>query len=264
MAKVDNTRPDPREAELVEEMTLDAMEYIHGKGTKTLVDMLKNSTEQSATLASFAYMVVRQAAEKHQATATVEMDMDMLMGVATETIDMAYEVAEAAGQVIPGSDVKRGKEDTLLKLTVMHGENIKGDQPDYTPEQKQAAATDLRDYMSDGGTQKAFNYLNTRAKQEGLNPLDMMRAGNEAALGSKHPISDAVKKGIAGLQKARSEPMPDTPPLMGGPRTDPVPAPMPEEESALMPPQGEGIVPSGMPPEEDPNAEIAPPPERRY
>ena len=188
-------RADPREAELVEDMILDSMDYIFGKGSEAILEMMESSTDTSQSIATAAYKVVRSTAEKHKATAQVEMDMDMMLGVATECIDMVTEVAETSNQIIKGVNVQQIKEDALLKLTTLHGQQMEGEEG-FTEEQQQMAATDLRDYMSDGGTQKGFDYVNKRATAEGLNPNDMMRAGNEAVFGTKEPVADAVAKGL--------------------------------------------------------------------
>ena len=277
---------DPREAELVEAMILDGMEYIHGKGSQEIVKALETSTDTSATMAAIVYKVVKGVADRNAKTSQVEMDMDMMLGVTTEIIDMTVEVAEAAQQIMPGSNVDQLKEDTLLRVTALHGEQLEGEDG-FTPEQKDAASRDLRDYMSDGGTQKAFDYVNNRAKAEGLNPQDMMRAGNEAALGSKNPVSDAVTDALrarTGLMDTAGKLAPVAGAALEaagqpdefrnvdyyGTSKD---GPVGEGRNALMGPPpnmpdplptGEGIVPSGMnyPPPQDPNAEIAPPPNR--
>jgi len=247
MPRHDNTPVDPREGELVEAMILDSMEYIHGKGSKDIVKLLGESDNTSQTMATIAYKVVRGVAEKNKATAQVEMDMDMLMGVATEAIDMITEVAQSANEIGAGPEVERLKEDTLLKMTVMHGEQL----GEINPEQRQAAATDLRDYMSDGGTQKAFDYINTRAKEEGLNPNDMMRAGNEAATGYKNPIRDKLAEGISrGLM---GQPVEDAPATT----VNDQPVPGPAEAPGQQPPAGGLMAAQTAPP---PAQQLAPPP----
>lgn len=265
---------DPREAALVEDMIMDAMEYIHGKGSNEIVKSLENSTDTAATMAAISYKVVKGVADKRAKSAQVEMDMDMLMGVATEVIDMTTEVAQAAEQIIPGTNQTQLKEDTLLRLTALHGEQLEGE-GGFAPEMKEAAKTDMRDYMSDGGTQKAFDYVNQRAKAEGLNPKDMMRVGNEAALGSKNPLSDAITEGLKpkdGLMDGA--PVPEQaaplgadqgpPPTMGaGHQVQPdqglMDTPPPNMPNPL--PTGPGIAqpPGQLPPQEDPNAALLPP-----
>ena len=106
---------------------------------------------------------------------------------------MITEVAKTGDQLVKGVNVQQIKEDALLKLTALHGQQIEGEEG-FTTEQQEAAAIDMRDYMSDGGTQKAFDYVNKRATAEGLNPNDMMRSGNEAVFGTKEPVADAVTK----------------------------------------------------------------------
>ena len=248
---------DPREAELVEAMIMDSMEYIHGKGSQEIVKALETSIDAADVAAAIAYKVVKGVADKNAGMARIEMDMDMLMGVATEAIDRVGEVAEAAGQIIPGTNTDQFREDTLLRLTVLHGEQLEGEEG-FTPEQKRAASTDLRDYMSDGGTQKAFDYINGRAKSEGLNPQDMMRAGNEAALGSKNPLSDAITDSLkeqTGLMASPAAAQPGQVPnsgpgLMGG--APDMPNPLPTGPGIAQPP-------GQYPPQEDPNAALLPP-----
>ncbi len=255
---------DGREAEVVEDMILDAMEYIHGKGTEEIVKALKTSTDMTTSLSAIAYKVVRGVAEKNKATSRVAFDMDMMMGVATEAIDMLMEVAEASNQVLPGANMDRIREDTLLKMTMLHGEQL-GEPSD---EQKGSAQADLRDYMSDGGTQKAFDYINTRAKEEGLNPNDMMRAGNELAFGTKHPLAAAVQERTGRVKPSPLMPAQVPPALTEAPQAAPLP-PGHEGRPPLMPdplPTGPGIGQgeSRFPPPQDPNAALSPIPERRY
>lgn len=238
-------RPDPREVELVDNMRLDALEYIHGTAFEQIKDLLTKSKNPPDTMATIAYKAVRGVAEKNKATATIEMDMDMMMGVMTDTIDMVTEVAEAAGQVPPGTNVQQLKEDTLLKATVMHGEQV-----ERTPENKAAAATDLRDYTADRGTDKAFNYVNQRAKAEGIDPQSMVRSGNELLYGSVNPVEDKLKDGVKRglMDQAREAPPPGYADSMGEP---PPPAEGLMGEEHLVPPQmpaelptGEGLLPS--------------------
>lgn len=270
-AKQQTTPVDPREAELVEDMTLDVMDYIYGKGADKIVEFLSSSVNTSQTMATVVYKAVRSAAEKRKASAQVEMDMDMMLGVTTAAVDMVAEVAQASGQIMQGSNVQQLKEDTLLRTVVLHGEQL-----ERTPEQREMAMRDLRDYMSDDGAQKALNYVNRRAQTEGLNPKDMERAGNEAFFGTQTPSKDALGAGIKrGLMQKHGMPEPPPPP----PEADGVPVPSatdaPPQEPGIMGqgemlpaqapnplPTGSGIAPApgGFPPLEDPNAEIAPAP----
>lgn len=199
MAEKNKPQPiDSREAELVEEMRLDVMDWIHGKASEGIVKSYKESTDTALTTGALAYKATKIAATNQQRFARAEMDMDMMLGVVTEAIDMLTEVAETAKVIPPGTDMTRLREDSLLRATTIHGETLEntGPQKGFSPDQKAAAQADLRDYMSDGGTQKAFDYVNRRAHADGQNPYDMMRAGNEAVFGAKHPLRDGIKKGL--------------------------------------------------------------------
>lgn len=222
MAKPQPQQTDPREAEMVEDMRLDVMDYIFGRASDGVRKTLTESTNTSASIGAIAYKATAIAAEKAQETAQVEMDMDMMLGVVTDAIDMTVEVAEAA-QVLPkGSDLARIREDSLLQATVIHGQTLEnsGTQKGFSEEQKMQAQADMRDYMSDGGTQKAFDYVNARAKSEGMNPYDMMRAGNEAALGNKHPLQDGITKGLMSQQPMQNPPELPTKEGPAGPSPD--------------------------------------------
>ena len=271
-----SSKVDSRELELVEDMQADVLEYIHGVGTEQIINLLDESVNTSETMAVIAYKAVRGVAEKHKATARVEMDMDMMLGVTTDAIDMIVEVAEAAGQVHKTMNIQQLKEDTLLRTTVMHGEQVP-----QTEENRQRAATDLRDYVADGAD-KAFDYVNKRAQAEGINPQNMVRAGNEMLYGTRTPVEDKLKEGVRkGLmdQQAAADPgaVMDDPQLYGPrPEAPPqdMPMPPPPQEQGIMGqgqaapaqmpaelPTGQGLVPSEQqfPPMEDPNPALLPP-----
>lgn len=274
--KQPQTPTDPREAQIVEDMTLDAMDYIFGKGADKITELLGTSTNTSQTMATVVYKAVRSAAERRKVTAQVNMDMDMMLGVTTAAVDMVAELAGASGQIMQGSNVDQLKHDTLLRTVVLHGEQL-----ERTPEQKEQAMTDLRDYMSDSGAQNALDYVNRRASAEGLNPKDMERAGNEAFFGTQTPSKDALAGGIKRglMQQAGMPEPPAAPPEVNGqpaPSATDAPPPPPQEQGIMgqgdMPPAqapdplptGPGIAPApgGPPPPQDPNAEIAPAPGR--
>lgn len=302
----EQTPVDPREAEVVENMKLDVMDYLYGRGFDGVVESLSSTTDTTAAMATIAYRAVRGAAEKNKATAQVEMDMDMMLGVATEAIDMITEVAQASDQLVPGANTMRIKEDALLKMTALHGEQMTAEGK-LTPEVKEQARTDMRDYMNSPGVDKAFAYVNDRASAEGVNPNDMIRAGNELVIGQRRPLQVAVKQGLMGQQMALGNmrgaerdaqaaldaqptevpeganpardayggimdqgrsppppmgsnhaPMPERYKVGGQPRTGPLPQ-MPDPM-----PTGEALIPSGLPPAEDPNAALIPPTDGRY
>lgn len=257
---------DPRETELFDKMVLDTMEYIHGVATEEIVKVLENSVDTVRSMATIAYKAVRGVAEKNQATAQIEMDMDMMMGLTAETIEMVEEIVVASGQMPQGANSEQMRQDTMLRVAVLHGEQLES--AGFTDEQRQMAETDLRDYMSDAGMDKAFNYINDRAKSEGVNPEDMKRAGNEMVFGSRRPIHEAIKIGLgkqtaplmtgASMKAAPMSPE-EVPPLPPEPTQEPAPlmGSPPQPPNPL--PTGEGLVPSGLPPAAAPNEEIAPP-----
>ena len=262
--ETDGKPPDPQEAELVEDMQMDVMDYIFGRGTDGIVRMLKESTNTSESMATAAYKAVRLSAEKHKATASIAMDMDMMLGVSTSAVEMMMEVAEAAGQVDAGTNKRNLQDDTLMRMVVMHGETV-----ERTPERKSAAMTDLRDYLKDDGAQKAFDYVNKRAKDEGLSTDDMQRRGNQMLYGTKTPVEDKLKAGmkkglmdqqdqaVGGLQPtAQPDTTPEPPQVPPGSAQQPMaqPDPMAQPQPAPMAqPQGQGsLMGSAVPPQQRP------------
>jgi hypothetical protein len=207
----DTTSPDPREAEVVEAMILDSMEYIHGKGFEPIVKELKTAADPAATMATIAYKCVRGVAEKNKATAQVDMDMDMMMGVTTECIDMVVEVAEAANEIPRGTNVEQLKQDTLLRVTALHGDTLEQAEGGFTDDMKLSAQADMRDYIDSPGAQKALDYVNERAAAEGLNPNAMMRQGQEMLiekdaivgvnLPRRTPVAEGVQQGLMQQQQ---------------------------------------------------------------
>ena len=119
--KDDGQPPDPREAALVEDMTLDVYEYIYGDAWEEIQKQMEESTNTRQTMATIVYKAVSTSAENRKQTAVVEMDMDMMLGVATSAVDMVTEIAQAHGQIMEGSDIQTLKEDTLMSTVVMHG-----------------------------------------------------------------------------------------------------------------------------------------------
>ena len=122
----------------------------------------------------------------------MDITMDMAMGLATGIIDMLMEIQE---RINPGmsenTNTQRLREDTLLKTTMLHGEQM-GD----APETKEEAQSMLRGLMEDGTVDRAFGYVNRRANEEGLNVDDMMRRGNEMLTGQRRPVTGAIEEAL--------------------------------------------------------------------
>ena len=201
---------DSPEGLLLDQLVAEAVEYVHVKARDQVVDALRKTDNTAATMGAITYKMSRGLLEKHRERGlNFDIDMNLAMGLATETIDMLGEVVE---RVNPNAamNLDKVKEDALLHTVALHGEQLdKEDNPEVRAQAKAA----MRGYMQDGSVDAAFGYMNQRASVEGLNTNDMMRQGGEMAKASmgkqaqRHPIAAGVEQGLSGAQ---------APPLMGG------------------------------------------------
>ena len=236
-------------------MVAEAVEYVHVKNPEGVVKALNSAEDTAQTIGAITYKITRGLLEKHQKQGlTFDVDMDLAMGLATETVDILTEVAE---RVNPNANMgtDKLKHDALLHATALHGEQYTKEHGD-TEQTRTEARTQMRDYMQQGATDVAFDYINKRAESEGLNTNDMMRAGNKVLTGGKKPLASAVEQGVQTQQEAAP------PPVMGQPQeelgveldrneplsTNPPPAPLTPEmgpeldrNGPLMPQPQEGM-----------------------
>lgn len=174
----------------LDQLIAEAIDYIHGKGRDAIIEQLDNSDDTSGTMAAITYKVSKALLERHKKDRSLDITMDLAMGLATEVIDMQVEMLERMNPGLTNNtNVNRLREDALLKTTIMHGEQL---EKEGGPSLKDDARVMLADFIRDGTADNAFQYVNKRANQEGLNVDDMMRKGNEMLTGKRRPIAAAV------------------------------------------------------------------------
>lgn len=237
---------DSPEGELLDQMVAEAVEYVHVRAKPEVIETLRKTDNTSATMGALTYKISRGLLERHrEAGLNFEVDMNLAMGLATETLDILGEVAE---RVNPDAamNIDRVKQDALLHTVSLHGKQLdKEDDPRIREEAKVA----LRNYMADGSTDMAFNYINQRAKSDGLNTNDMKRRGSQMAMDSMQKSAGAKNKLAAGVQAGLAPP----PPVEG------IPPPMTDAPPQGMPPPPQGQAPPLM---STPQQGMAPPPQQ--
>lgn len=188
------------EADFINSMVAEAVDYVHGENRDKVVELLAKSDDTSGTIGAITYKLTRGLIEKHKkAGLALDIEMDTALGVATEIIDMLMEVQERV-QEDHSYDPQKIREDALLHVMTQHSETLSDDDVS-----RQDAAVMLRGMMQGGEVDQAFDYVNKRAKAEGINPQDMMRQGTElakqasaAAAPQKKPVAAGVQQGLMG------------------------------------------------------------------
>ncbi len=183
--------------ELLTQLIAEAVEYIHDKARDQVVEKLTASENTSETIAAITYKLSRGLLEKHKEQGlAIDIEMDLAMGLATEIIDMQLEILERIRPDL-GAQAQKLREDALLRTMMIHAEQMEGN-----PDAKADAEVMMRSFIQDGTADTAFNYINKRAAQEGLNTDDMIRTGNKAVEqmvgGGPAPVAEGVQQGLMG------------------------------------------------------------------
>lgn len=242
----------------LDQLTAEAEMYIFDSAKIEVQDAITNTEDTPQALAATTYKVVKGLMEKHKKVGlSLEADMSHALALGTEVTDMLVETIQAM-QPDAIIDADKLREETLLRATAMHGEDMEkiGD-----PEAREEAQVMYAGMMQDGTVDQAMGYVNSRAKDLGLNTNDMMRKGTEMGkkwgeeqVAAKDPLADGIKKGLHNMSTGPAPP------------ADPAAAP-PMEQVAETPPQAgpEGAVMGGPPPADpmaaEPMAAEPPPPE---
>lgn len=189
--------------DLLNQLVAEAVDYIHGTAREQVVKQLSNADDTSETMAAITYKTAEGILSRYKKKG-LDAELDLAMGLATEVIDMQMEILERINPGVAETNQQRLREDALLRTIVIYAEN-----QEDTPEVQAQAKEMLASFAQEGAVDTAFNYVNNRAAQDGLNVDDMIRRGNDMAAqavgGGQRPVA-------AGIEQARQA---DTGPLMG-------------------------------------------------
>lgn len=170
---------------IVDEIT----NYIHGPARDHIISTFTNEQGDIAeTIAAMSYRIVRESIDKVEGQGPV--DIDIVLGVATETIDLLLEILDALGVKY---DPEEMREDTLLRMTALHMEQVGND-----PEQKAIAQAALEEMMVDGSYQEAMGAAEGMMRKHGVDPSQAAQAGEQMAMGPRDELSQGVSRGLMG------------------------------------------------------------------
>jgi hypothetical protein len=157
---------DPSEETFVQ-MVAGLRNHIFGQGEQGIAQRMSeagDSPDQVArVLGELTFALVWEAAKQAEA-AQRELDMDMLMGVATEVIDDISELMTAHGMQI----TDQMKHDALMYANQIYVENS-----NPTDEERAAAKQTLADQRQVGEVDKAVSYVQKRGMEAGADPFDV-------------------------------------------------------------------------------------------
>lgn len=169
--------------ELVTSLVKQVEQHIHGRAREEILAKLEQSPTAD-TMAQIVYDLV-MLMDQQASTRGAPLGVDVLMGVATETIDMLIEIMEAMG-IKPNVDELR--EETLIKIILLHMKAVEDD-----PEEKAAAQELLAELTSDGTMDQVMDHIGQRAN---MSSEQMQMAGQSMAGPRQNPVAAGVRQGL--------------------------------------------------------------------
>lgn len=136
-------------------------EHVFGKGEQGIVEACQEADDLGRVVGEIVFSLVREAAKQAE-EAGAELDMDILMGVATELIDDITELLEAHGIELE----QKMREYALLFAQQLYVENH---QP--SDEEREVAKQELAAAKQDGRVDQAVKYVQQRGMEEGVDPF---------------------------------------------------------------------------------------------
>jgi hypothetical protein len=172
--------------ELVNKLNKQVEQHIHGQGKEDILAQLE-AAPTADTVAKITYDLIVLMAQQAESRGA-GLEIEVLMGVATETIDILIEIMEAMGAPIEGQDEVR--EEALIKALILHMEAVEDD-----PEEKAAAQELLAQLMEDGTMDETMNHINSKAS---ASPEQMQQAGAAMVQPQQKPLAAGVQRGLMG------------------------------------------------------------------
>jgi hypothetical protein len=169
--------------DLVDRLSAQVEQRIHGPEREKILKRLEQDPSADA-LAEFVYntiLSIDQQADNRGAP----VDIDVLMGVATETIDRLVEILEAMAVEFDPDEMR---EETLLKIVMLHMKAVEGN-----PEEKAAAEELLLALTEDGTMQNSMDHVSGKAS---ASDEQMAAAGQSMLAPKQKPLSAGVQKGL--------------------------------------------------------------------
>ena len=184
---MDEVSPD-----VMQELSDGISDYLHGKARDHVAEKLAGSKEAlDESIAAMAYQTMTQVSKKVKRMDPAMVTIDILMPLATETIDYLIEIAQAVGA--PIKDEQDLRERSLIRMIEIHMSN-----PEVAedPEQKAIAAEYLEEMAADGSMDEVDRFINDKIKAEGGDPEQVTQASQQIAQQMMQPKKDPLAQGI--------------------------------------------------------------------
>ena len=169
--------------ELVNSLVTQVEQHIHGPAREQILAQLSENPTAD-TMAEITHSTI-MAMDQQAAERGAPLDIDVLMGVATETIDMLIEILEAMGAEVNPDEMR---EETLLKTVMLHMKEVEGD-----PEQQAAAQELLAVLGADGTLEQSMDHINQKAS---ASKEEMQMVGQQMAAPQPKPVAAGVRQGL--------------------------------------------------------------------
>jgi hypothetical protein len=166
-----------QDADTFATMVAGLRKYVFGPGEQGIVQGLMKADDKGRVLGEMVFSLVQEAA-KQAKTSGRELDMDILMGVATELIDDITELLSAQGITIQ----QKEREYALLYAQQLYVQSY-----NPTDDDRNAAKAQLAQYQQSGDVNTAVKYVQQRGAEEGTDPFGVggMPGGQAAMMGKE-------------------------------------------------------------------------------
>lgn len=172
--------------ELTERLISQVEQHIHNRGRDEIVEQLQ-AEPTAQTVGQITYDLI-MAMDEQAKQRGAPIDLEVLLPVATETIDMLVEIMEAMGTK---EDLQTLREEAMMALVMIHMKAVEDD-----PEAK-AAARELMQALADEGMfAEGMGYIEKRADAD---PDEMRARGQQMAAEmapKQNPVAAGVQQGL--------------------------------------------------------------------
>ena len=170
---------------LVDSLNKQVEQHIHGPGRERILSLLQRNPTADA-VASITYEMIMDMDQQAVENAA-PLGMDIILAVATETIDMILEIMEAMGTQINPDEMRN---ESLLKIALLHMQQVEqgGD-----PQEIEAAKAMLSALGESGMVGEAMNHINSKADAR---PEQMQAAGMQMIAPKQNPMAAGVQQGL--------------------------------------------------------------------
>lgn len=151
--------------------------YVYGPGEKGIVEGLMQADDRGRVMGEMVFALVQEAAKQAE-DAGRELDMDILMGVATELIDDITELLAAHGTELTDKE----REYALLYAQQLYVESY-----NPAPEEREAAKAQLAEFYKDGSVHQTAAYVQKRGTEEGVDPFGVNSMGQRPGIMGQAP-----------------------------------------------------------------------------